>query len=135
MKTNHDPQPAPGNIRLGAPYNIPAFEAACREMGIWGTAQAALCAVFWRQATATAGAWTAVKDGLPSEGAEVTVRLFGGQVRQVVRDHMFCGGWKQVNCSGWECVSMREDQVTHWHPAIVARPDMTGPSDAPWRTA
>ena len=38
------------NIRAGAPYDDPAFEALCREHGIWGTAEAALCAVFWRQA-------------------------------------------------------------------------------------
>jgi hypothetical protein len=38
------------NIRTGAPYDDPAFEALCREHGIWGTAQSALCAVFWRQA-------------------------------------------------------------------------------------
>ena len=43
----------PDNIRLGAPYDQPAFESLCREMGIWGTAQAALCAVFWRKAEAT----------------------------------------------------------------------------------
>ena len=41
-------------IRLGDPYDNPAFEALCREMGIWGTAQAALCAVFWRKAEAKA---------------------------------------------------------------------------------
>ena len=39
-------------IRMGAPYDDPAFEALCREMSIWGTAQAALCAVFWRAAGA-----------------------------------------------------------------------------------
>ena len=42
----------PENIRMGPPYNNPDFEAACREMGIWGTAQAALCAVFWRKGEA-----------------------------------------------------------------------------------
>lgn len=39
-------------IRVGAPYDEPAFEALCREMSIWGTAQAALCAVFWRKGKA-----------------------------------------------------------------------------------
>lgn len=87
-----------------------------------------------RARAAAAGAWTAVKDALPAEGTEVTVRLFGGQIRQVVRDAMFCGGWKQVNCASWECVSLRKDEVTHWHPAIVARPDTSGPRDAPWMT-
>lgn len=42
------------NIRAGAPYDDPAFEALCREHGIWGTAEAALCAVFWRQRAAGA---------------------------------------------------------------------------------
>ena len=46
------PQPAPENIRAGAPYDNPAFESLCREMGIWGTAQAALGAVFWRAGSA-----------------------------------------------------------------------------------
>lgn len=83
-------------------------------------------------APAPAGTWTAVKDGLPADGTEVTVQMFGGQVRQVVRDGSFCGGWKQVNCAGWECVTMRKDGVTHWHPAILPRPEMTSPTDAPW---
>lgn len=51
------------NIRTGAPYDDPAFEALCREHGIWGTAEAALCAVFWRQAgqqRADATDWSAI---------------------------------------------------------------------------
>ncbi len=51
------------NIRAGAPYDNPAFEALCREHGIWGTAQSALCAVFWRQAgqqRADATDWSAI---------------------------------------------------------------------------
>lgn len=40
----------PVNIRMGAPYDDPAFESLCREFDIFGTAQAALCAVFWRAA-------------------------------------------------------------------------------------
>ncbi len=42
--------PAPENIRTGPPYDSPAFESLCRERGIWGAAEAALCAVFWRAA-------------------------------------------------------------------------------------
>lgn len=38
------------NIREGYPYDHPEFEALCRERGIWGTAESALCAVFWRAA-------------------------------------------------------------------------------------
>ena len=44
------PQPpvaAPENIREGAPYDNPAFEQLARDMGVWGTPQAALCAQFW----------------------------------------------------------------------------------------
>ena len=83
-------------------------------------------------APAPTGTWTAAKDGLPADGTEVTVQMFGGQVRQVVRDGSFFGGWKQVNCAGWECMTLRKDAVTHWHPAILPRPEMTGPDDAPW---
>ena len=45
--------------RLGAPYDNYAFEALCLEMSIWGTAEAALCAVFWRKAEAERNATTA----------------------------------------------------------------------------
>jgi len=51
------------SIRSGAPYDDPAFEALCREHGIWGTAEAALCAVFWRHACkqrADATDWSAI---------------------------------------------------------------------------
>lgn len=46
------PQPAaqgeaPENVRTGAPYDNPAFEHLARELGVWGTAQAAACAQFW----------------------------------------------------------------------------------------
>src|SRR5690554_5558001 len=40
-------RPCPEDIREGAPYDDPAFEALCREHEIWGTAAAAQCAVFW----------------------------------------------------------------------------------------
>lgn len=38
------------NIREGAPYDDARFESLCREHGIWGTPESALCAVFWRAA-------------------------------------------------------------------------------------
>lgn len=41
---------APANIREGEPYNNPQFEELARTYGIWGTAQAALCAQFWQAA-------------------------------------------------------------------------------------
>lgn len=39
--------PTAENIRDGAPYDNPAFEQLARDMGAWGTPQAALCAQFW----------------------------------------------------------------------------------------
>ena len=41
----------PENIREGAPYDNPEFEQLARDMGVWGTPQAALCAQFWLAAT------------------------------------------------------------------------------------
>ena len=41
----------PENIREGAPYDNPAFEQLARDMGVWGTAQSAVCAQFWLAAT------------------------------------------------------------------------------------
>jgi len=38
---------APENIREGAPYDCPAFEAMAREFHVWGRASGALCAQFW----------------------------------------------------------------------------------------
>ena len=46
------PEAAPENIREGAPYDNPAFEQLARDMGAWGTPQAALCAQFWLAALA-----------------------------------------------------------------------------------
>ncbi len=40
----------PENIREGAPYDNARFEELCREHDIWGTAESAMCAVFWRTA-------------------------------------------------------------------------------------
>lgn len=39
--------PAPENVRDGDPYDDPAFEDLARTMGVWGTAQSALCAQFF----------------------------------------------------------------------------------------
>lgn len=41
----------PENIREGAPYDNPEFEQLARDMGVWGTAQSAVCAQFWLAAT------------------------------------------------------------------------------------
>lgn len=35
------------NLREGEPYDNPAFEALARALGVWGTAQSAVCAQFW----------------------------------------------------------------------------------------
>lgn len=45
-----DGQAQQDNIRTGYPYDDPRFERLCIEHEIWGTAQSALCAVFWRMA-------------------------------------------------------------------------------------
>ena len=41
----------PESIRDGAPYDNPAFKQLARDMGVWGTAQSAVCAQFWLAAT------------------------------------------------------------------------------------
>ena len=41
------PVQLPENIREGEPYDNPAFEALARALGVWGTAQSAVCAQFW----------------------------------------------------------------------------------------
>lgn len=41
------PMQIPENIREGEPYDNPAFEALARALGVWGTAQSAVCAQFW----------------------------------------------------------------------------------------
>lgn len=76
--------------------------------------------------------WIDCKDRLPDEGQEVTVRMDHGQIRQVVKDKRYSGGWKQVNCFGWECVSFDAGSITDWRPEIFERPCKTGPDDAPW---
>lgn len=71
-------KPEPESIRMGAPYDSPAFEALCREMSIWGTAQAALCAVFWRRAEAAmaesigTGGVSALPDAEPAQWPQTT---------------------------------------------------------------
>ena len=77
-------------------------------------------------------AWIATKDRMPENEQEVTIFMQPGQIKQVVRDKTFCGGWKQANCAGWELVTWHADSITHWRPDVFARPSMTGPSDAPW---
>jgi hypothetical protein len=79
--------------------------------------------------------WISVKDEMPQEGQEVTVRMDHGQIRQVVRDKKYAGGWKQVNCTGWECVAFDSEAITHWRHEIFERPYRAGPEDAPWMTA
>lgn len=78
--------------------------------------------------------WIRTKDRLPEEGQEVTVRMSHGQIKQVVKDNHYCGGWKQVNCQGWEIVTWDAGSITHWRPEIFERPEMKGPKDAPWMT-
>ena len=44
------PVQLPENLREGEPYDNPAFEALARALGVWGTAQSAVCAQFWMAA-------------------------------------------------------------------------------------
>ena len=76
--------------------------------------------------------WIKTADKMPEEGQEITARLSHGQIRQLVRDSRYSGGYKQVNCRGWECVSFDPRTVTHWRPEVFDRPEQTGPDDAPW---
>ena len=78
--------------------------------------------------------WIETKERLPEEGQEVTVRMIHGQIMQVVKDKHYCGGWKQVNCQGWEIVTWHADSITHWRPEVFTRPSKNGPADAPWMT-
>ena len=45
------PVQMPENLREGEPYDNPAFEALARSLGVWGTAQSAVCAQFWLAST------------------------------------------------------------------------------------
>ena len=77
--------------------------------------------------------WISVDEMFPEDGEEVTVYGWDCQVRQVVRDSKYSGGWKQPNCTGWECVSFSSGLITHWMRHKVVRPDGSGgPKDAPW---
>ena len=69
----------PENIREGAPYDNPEFEQLARDMGVWGTAQSAVCAQFWLAATqpAAQGLDTARLDYL--QQTESTVDLLIGE--------------------------------------------------------
>lgn len=66
--------------------------------------------------------WISVEDALPAEGQEVTAYLDLGQVRQIVRDSMYSGGWRQANCTGWELVSHWPSTVKYWRAEIFERP-------------
>lgn len=88
-----------------------------------------------RQEKASASGWIEATKAQPAEGQEVTVRMSHGQIRQVVKDSRYSGGWKQVNCQGWECLSFDPSSVSHWRPEIFERPSTIGPTDAPWMRA
>jgi len=76
--------------------------------------------------------WILTTERLPDEGQEVTIRMMHGQIKQVVKDKNYSGGWKQPNCQGWEHVSWHASTITHWRPEIFDHPTRTGPEDAPW---
>jgi len=96
---------------------------------------AAIAELAERREPGSASDWTKVAETPPAEGQEVTVRMSHGQIRQVVKDSGYSGGWKQVNCRGWECVSFDPSSISHWRSEIFARPSAIGPTDAPWMLA
>lgn len=67
--------------------------------------------------------WISTQDAMPEEGQEVTVCMSHGQIRQVVKDKYYAGGWKQPNCSGWESVTLYSKGVTHWRVERIEPPD------------
>lgn len=75
--TNEQPE----NIREGAPYDDPRFEALAAEYGIWGTAESALCAVFWRAGNAAA----AQEKAEPSDAVSAAVAV-GGRIVPALGD-------------------------------------------------
>lgn len=78
--------------------------------------------------------WISIDDRLPDMEQEVTVLMTHGQIRQVVRSN-YTSGFKQPNCTGWECLSLAkmEHTITHWRPEVHPRLPEDGPSDAPWK--
>ena len=89
-----------------------------------------------RQARLAALGWISITERLPETGQEVTVLMTHSQIRQVVRADNYSSGFKQANCTGWECLSLAkmEHTVTHWRPEVHPRLPDAGPNDAPWRT-
>lgn len=73
-----DEAPAPENVREGEPYDNPAFEELAGTMGVWGTAQAALCAQFF----------LAGRGALPA-GMEPVATIAS------IDEHGPCFGWHQ----------------------------------------
>jgi len=64
----------PENIRVGDPYDDPAFEQMAREHDVWGKADSALCAVFWLAGKAQPPIKTA-----PAEVASLTGQFVSEQ--------------------------------------------------------
>lgn len=74
----------PENIRAGDPYNDPGFEQLAREYGVWGKADSALCATFWRagKAQPPSGPGADTISGAPHRIFPVTDASTPGILRQ-----------------------------------------------------
>ena len=66
--------------------------------------------------------WIKTKHQLPEDGQEVTIYMRNGQIKQVVRDTDYVGGWKQMDYQGWVFVTWNADNVTHWRSQIFDLP-------------
>lgn len=106
-------QPAPEKVRQGAPYDDPAFESLCREHGIWGTAAAAQCAVFW-----LAGQHPAVPEGwqITRKGPVISVTSPDGKHASIHDDccDEFCAPPMLRDLADTLLSAQQSAQVAHW---------------------
>lgn len=73
-KPKAKPNPPPENVRQGAPYDNPAFEQLARNLGVWGTAQSALCAQFWLAAKGQPLGTMQVVDAIRASGYQAEIK-------------------------------------------------------------
>ena len=94
----------PESIREGAPYDNPEFEQLARDMGVWGTAQSAVCAQFWLAATQPAAQGMDARDAAFEAVRKAFCKLQrysffldgAGNVRRCA-DH--CGNWVEFDAA------------------------------------
>lgn len=70
------------SAHMDVPRHYVEFEALCRELRIWGTPHAELCAVFWREA---------YKAGRESMRADVIAAAYGGMGTELsIKENNHC---------------------------------------------